>query len=815
MLAVNTKKTDKVDFLKPLTKYIKKEFSNEAAEEHSAPLNRVHGLREEIRLSFGNEKTEAARVKLLEYYGLACSVERRFPIHEKAIKINFYWYDNVTNKRCSQYSLLYERSCMIFNIGAIESQIACMQNRGSDEGIKAACKYFQLAAGSFAKLLDFVQRAPQLSGTPDLQQAYLSMLIHVMLAQAQECFYEKAARANMNPVTLCKLSSQVLVFYDQAFAAMSQPDVTKAIDNLWPTHILFRIAHFRAMSFYLMSQHHKAACEYGVEIAYLQRAYGALADPNLVKPLKSAHESIARSFQSTQALIGNALNMATKDNNKIYHETVPKQVPAFEPKGMVKALPFEGVPLPFEEDPFRALMPPAVKQALENYNEARDTLVRKENGTMEERDAIAKGSLSSMNLPGAILASQTPKGIPPDLQERVEKFLSTGGLKLLQDLSSTVKQLAGQDSSILEEAGALLDAEEAADEEKRNLHSTRWVRAPSYTAAMTLRQELVKYRGNLDHARKSDAFVQRNLSAVEPLLRTLSSGRAELEAMLPPVEQASGETMRFVKDLHLLLQRLDQIVSEREGLRKELAELAAKDDVSSALMTTQLSHESVVQEELNKYADIQLKIKTNVDQQTELLEAISNANAQFVSSKGGAQQTPRDLAFQRIEEGFKTFYELQKNLSEGIQFYTNFQELLNRFKSKCTSFCSERQAEMIQLEQQLASGRALGSIPYAQVSQQAYPAYDMQTMQTMQTMQSVQPQYMQSTAAPSAMGQASAPVGYRQYATSQQIQAQPLQQPQGSVQYVQVNPGMQQMQMQQQQQQPGQGSYVEIGRAHV
>lgn len=66
MLAVNTKKTDKAELLKPLTKYVQKEFSSEAANEHSGPLNRVHGLREEIRLSFGNEKTEAARTKLLE-----------------------------------------------------------------------------------------------------------------------------------------------------------------------------------------------------------------------------------------------------------------------------------------------------------------------------------------------------------------------------------------------------------------------------------------------------------------------------------------------------------------------------------------------------------------------------------------------------------------------------------------------------------------------------------------------------------------------------------------------------------------------------
>ena len=107
--------------------------------------------------------------------------------------------EHVINGPLDQYSLPYERACVQFNCGAVASQIALLQNRSSDDGLKVACKYFQIAAGTFKALREDLQNQnAQTRGTSDLTEDVLFMLENVMLAQAQECFFDKVCGARGN-----------------------------------------------------------------------------------------------------------------------------------------------------------------------------------------------------------------------------------------------------------------------------------------------------------------------------------------------------------------------------------------------------------------------------------------------------------------------------------------------------------------------------------------------------------------------------------------------------------------------------------------
>lgn len=88
--------------------------------------------------------------------------------------------------------MAYERVCVLFNIGALQSAVAASQSLESDEGLKTAAKLFQQAAGIFAHLKANVMVAIHQEPTPDLNPETLNALSSLMLAQAQEIFARKA-----------------------------------------------------------------------------------------------------------------------------------------------------------------------------------------------------------------------------------------------------------------------------------------------------------------------------------------------------------------------------------------------------------------------------------------------------------------------------------------------------------------------------------------------------------------------------------------------------------------------------------------------
>lgn len=65
---VECKNTDKVDFVKPLRKYILQEFGKEQAQQYEKPLDNLTATREDIRLN--TERTEGARSKYIKLVDL-------------------------------------------------------------------------------------------------------------------------------------------------------------------------------------------------------------------------------------------------------------------------------------------------------------------------------------------------------------------------------------------------------------------------------------------------------------------------------------------------------------------------------------------------------------------------------------------------------------------------------------------------------------------------------------------------------------------------------------------------------------------------
>ena len=100
---------------------------------------------------------------------------------------------------------------MLFNLGAVYSQMGLSFDRATVEGRRQAIHAFIAAAGSFAFLRDNAATKASMgtSTTVDLSVECVGMLERLMLAQAQECVFENTIAKGSTPGVCAKISRQV------------------------------------------------------------------------------------------------------------------------------------------------------------------------------------------------------------------------------------------------------------------------------------------------------------------------------------------------------------------------------------------------------------------------------------------------------------------------------------------------------------------------------------------------------------------------------------------------------------------------------
>lgn len=704
MLSIPLKTTNKVDLLQPLQQFIVRSFSKEQLKQHEEALNHLHQLREDVRTV--TDKSEHTRDVFCRYYGLLETVEKRFPINEENIKINFVWFDCLKRKKIAQYSIHYEKACVLFNIAAISSQIAEVQNRTTPEGLKKASHFFQLAAGTFEQLRSYLEEHPQQAVPVDFSADYLNMAINLMLAQAQECFCEKAAKDNISPMVMAMLTAQAADYYDLARALMIAASLSSYVDAVWPQYAQVKSAYFKASANHSTATVLHSKDQYGDEVARLQMAANILASGDLYWPLRAVATEVQDWFNRFKEVVAKAKSTAEKENDTIYHERVPsqEQLAKLPQKAMVKSLPPGDLTLKSDKDPFSSLVPFHILQSASVYNEKKAGLVREELKQIREHSDFAKGSLSSMNLPASIEGSGDKDPLPPSLREKSRTVRQEGGPEGIEELVTTLNKLADEARISLDKAFQVLDEEEEDDKQVRAQQMGRWNRPPSHALTAGLRQEGAKLRSNLEHAQKSDSFVLQKFDTHRPGMEGLAMTEAELQSVMPAVEELPPEAEEPVEALKESLGYLDSCIAQRNALEVQLKQTSENDDVTGLLLTTPYPHEVIFAQELRKYEPIQAKIKDNLAEQGRLLETISNENTRFVTIKSRSEQSRRRLdLLAQMDKAYEAFVELRGNLREGIEFYSNFDDVVSSFRTKCKDFVFARGQEKKDLLTQLQS----------------------------------------------------------------------------------------------------------------
>jgi programmed cell death 6-interacting protein len=788
MISVDKKKTSQVTYEKQLKKWIEKQENCNVAD-FQETLNELDRLREEVRNVV--EKTDSALNVHYKYVALLSSLEKRVPITEQEVRIQFCWYDIFKQKRASLYNIHFEKVNVLFNIGAIMSQIALQQNRALDDGIKICSKYLQNAAGVFTQVREELEKHPEVAVCLDLTTDCLNFLINLMLAQAQECFYEKAVNANMKSGVLTKLAAQVSEYYEICYNLATTTNLKNVIHKKWITCVNLKMAGFKALAYYEESKKLKINEEFGQQVGYLRVAYQSLL--NAAKDNKSPPPELFEWFGQVVSKVENELNSAEKENSQIYHEIVPleHQLKPPEKQSMVKAVPLDKEKFTLTVDPFATLVPTSVKKAESLYSERKSEMLREITKEVENHNETVKNALSSMGLPGAIQATENPYTIPQSLIEKMKVVQSEGGLKFLEDQIKNLDRLAQQASTLLTETLTMLDQEEADDNEMRVKFKDKWTRTPSHILTVNLRQELQKHKGNLEHARKSDQFILSKLEAHRDGISKLTWTREQMSAALPTpsllIDNNNDNKMpSLLNALKEKLQQLDTLLFNRENLLKELREMISKDEIADKILKlAENEYETTIAQELQKYNPLLVKIRSTFTEQETLLKSIVEQNQKFQEErKMNDELTQRQKILNQLDQAFTHYIQLKAYLTEGIQFYTKFQDILKTLKDSCSDFVLARQTEKQDLMEDIKSSStnvntpftaastsgstSFSSLPVSSSSLSPLPSASLPPLQPQIFMQ---PQYYQGVAPSSPSPQSAGPF-YIAYTAFQQQQQQ-------------------------------------------
>ncbi|KAJ3076555.1 Rhophilin, Rho GTPase binding protein, partial [Quaeritorhiza haematococci] len=141
------------------------------------------------------ERSEKGIERLAQYYAQLLILEDLFPFETGKVNIQFTWHEAlVPDKRVVTDCIQYEKAATLFNIGVTFAQLASMQRLRTADGKRKAAASFQKSASVFTFIRDALCQRFQvkLDKMSDLTDSCLALLSDVMLAQALECFYEKA-----------------------------------------------------------------------------------------------------------------------------------------------------------------------------------------------------------------------------------------------------------------------------------------------------------------------------------------------------------------------------------------------------------------------------------------------------------------------------------------------------------------------------------------------------------------------------------------------------------------------------------------------
>ncbi|KDN49935.1 BRO1-domain-containing protein [Tilletiaria anomala UBC 951] len=571
------KATEGVDLATPVKSLIQNSYGEQPSN-FADQLSTLNRTRQDALQGAGSDAT--VRDLLFKWFHMLEMLELRF----SELRVQFPWKDAFTSKSISQYSLAYEKACVIFNIAATLSSFASSQVRlaGNPDGIKRSYTSYRQAAGMLSHINDNFLHAP----STDMSKEVIKCLTTIMLAQASEVFWEKTVEEKKGCSLIAKIASHVATTYHQSIEDMKAWVNRGVFDRQWLSMISTKERYFSSVTQYYRALADESSSQLG---ACIVRLTIAEREAKEAVALASAFHSSASGYLASKHLPADATTslttivkthlavcterkaLAVKDNDLIYHDILPSESALPPVDKLVAATPMtiqEVFATPEVEkvvspDLFQRLVPLQVHESASMYSEEKAKLARAES----ERHDLANGELEAaleyMGLPASLQifknvgtagasgldsladppaevvhwSEELARGASASLgQTAAEDSIGNGDSEGVDSAFGRLEQMRAKAAHEIASVFALLDDENRECEKARVRWGHEWTQEPSGLQTRAVRADLKGNRDALAAACANDERIRDLWNNTKGDVQLLARGR-------PALEQAFAEAV--------------------------------------------------------------------------------------------------------------------------------------------------------------------------------------------------------------------------------------------------------------------------------
>ncbi|XP_069501929.1 tyrosine-protein phosphatase non-receptor type 23 isoform X2 [Ambystoma mexicanum] len=691
MIWLDLKEAGEFSFNSAVKQFVLKNYG-ENPENYNDELKKL----EQLRQSAVNVPRDFEGCSILrKYFGQLHYLQSRIPMgaeHEAAVPIT--WTEIFSGKAVTHEDIKYEQACILYNLGALHSMLGATDKRVSEEGMKVSCTHFQCAAGAFAYLRDHFAH----SYSVDMSHQILNLNINLMLGQAQECLLEKSMLDNRKNFLVARISAQVVDYYKEACRALENSETASLLGKIqkdWKKLVQMKIYYFAAIAHLHMGKQSEEQQKFGERVAYFQSALDKLNEA--IKQAKGQPATVQDALKFTMDVIGGKFNSAKKDNDFIYHETVPALDTLQPVKGapLVKPLPVNPTdPAVTGPDIFSKLVPMAAHEASSLYSEEKAKLLRDLMSKIDAKNEILDQFIDSLQLdPDTVDNLDLYSHIPPVLMEKcaalsVRPDTVKSLVQSMQALSGVYTDVEGT----LKDLKELLDENEAQEQKLQEVLGSQPLQpqgSPPTAGLAEVSKEWAKYMEVHEKASFTNTELHKAMNLHISNLRLLSGSLEQLREALPS-PSLTEDDKAVLQTLKRILCKVQEMKAQRGSLEQQLRDTIQKDDITTSLVTTDRSEmKKLFEEQLKKYDQLKVYIDQNLAAQENILKALTDANVKYATVRKILTESEHkwNSTVQSLVSSYEAYEDLIKKSQEGKDFYADLERKVAKLLEKARLGC--------------------------------------------------------------------------------------------------------------------------------